>query len=313
MPGLADRLTGLDPVALRAFFEDHDAVEITRLIHDCPDPELVRLVSDDDVRAEAVLAILRRFPEFADPDRLAGITGAVCFDLVRDTGANERHTVRFDAGAVSLLPEDAPADVTIGAHTVDFVRLVTGQHNAALLYLSAELTIVGDEMLALAVGTVFRMPGSDAPAVDPSALDPIDVATAVARTSKEHLREVMANGFRPIVLGEVFRRFPEFVVAAKVEEATLSVGFRIGGRADGEVDRYLVQIADGGCRIVPDPADGVRRDATISLDGVDFLRLVTGQLNPVKGVLTGTLKVKGDKKKALALSAVMDPPRPRPG
>ena len=208
---------------------------------------------------------------------------------------------------MTLLADDAPPDVTIGAHTVDFVRMATGQRNAALLYLADELAIDGDEMLALAVGSVFRVPGSDAPAVDPSALDPVDVATAVARTSKQHMREVMARGFRPIVLGEVFRRFPEFLVPAKADKVTLSVGFRIGGRADGEVDRYLVQIADGGCRILSDPDDDVRRDATITLDGVDFLRLVTGQLNPVKGVLTGTLKVKGDRTKALALNAVMEP------
>ena len=192
------------------------------------------------------------------------------------------------------------------------MRLVTGQRNAALLYLSDRLSIDGDEMLALAVGTVFRVPGTDRPAVDPSALDPVDVATAVAQTSATHMREVMANGFRGIVLGEVFRRFPEFLVPAKAERTRISVGFRIGGRADGEVDRYLVHVADGSCRVETDPVEGSPRDATITVDGLNFLKLVTGQLNPVKGVLTGTLKVKGDKAKALALNAVMDPPRPRP-
>lgn len=312
MSGLADRLAGLDPVALQAFFTDSDAVAITRLVHDCPDPELATLVADDAVRAEAVLAILRRFPEFADPERLAAITGDVCFDLVRAKGPHERHLVRFASGVVTLLADVAEPDVTIVADVVDFARMVTGQRNAALLYLADELAIAGDEMLALAVGTVFRVPGSDKPAVDPSALDPVDVATAVAHTSRQHMREVMANGFRPIVLGEVFRRFPEFLLPAKAAKVTLAVGFRIGGRSDGEVDRYLVHIADGGCRIEPDPPDGVGRDATITLDGVDFLRLVTGQLNPVKGVLTGTLKVKGDRGKALALNAAMDPPKPRP-
>ena len=38
-------------------------------------------------------------------------------------------------------------------------------------------------MLALAVGSVFTVPGSGQAAVDPSALDPVDVATAVATTS----------------------------------------------------------------------------------------------------------------------------------
>ena len=316
MPGssdsLTDHLVGLDPDALRSFFTDHDAVAVTGLIHGCPDDDLRRLVADDDVRAAAVEALLNRFPEFADNQRLAAIDGVVCFDLERASGPNECHTVRFAQGTVTLLADAPRPDVTIGADILDFVRLVTGQRNAALLYLSDRLSIAGDEMLALAVGTVFRVPGTDQPAVDPSALDPVDVATAVAQTSAAHMREVMANGFRGIVLAEVFRRFPEFLLPEKAAKSRLAIGFRIGGRADGEVDRYLVHVADGTCRIEADPAEGSPRDATITVDGLNFLKLVTGQLNPVKGVLTGTLKVKGEKSKALALNAVMDPPRPRP-
>ena len=237
MPGssdsLTDHLVGLDPDALRSFFTDHDAVAVTGLIHGCPDDDLRRLVADDDVRAAAVEALLNRFPEFADDQRLAAIDGVVCFDLERASGPNECHTVRFAQGTVTLLADAPRPDVTIGADVLDFVRLVTGQRNAALLYLSDRLSIAGDEMLALAVGTVFRVPGTDQPAVDPSALDPVDVATAVAQTSAAHMREVMANGFRGIVLGEVFRRFPEFLLPEKAEESRLSVGFRIGGRADG--------------------------------------------------------------------------------
>ncbi len=313
---LSDRLAGLDPDALRAFFAGGDAAEVTGLIHGCSDAELRRLLAADDVRAAAVPALLARFPEFADGERLAAIHGAVCFDLRRASGLDESHAVRFAGGVVTLPdragPDEVTPDVTIGADVLDFVRLVTGQRNAALLYLSDRLSIEGDEMLALAVGTVFRAPGTDQPAVDPSALDPVDVATAVAQTSAKHMREVMAGGFRGIVLGEVFRRFPEFLVPAKAEGTRISVGFRIGGRTDGEVDRYLVHVADGSCRVEADPAEGSPRDATISVDGLNFLKLVTGQLNPVRGVLTGTLKVKGDKGKALALSAVMDPPRPGP-
>ena len=147
------------------------------------------------------------------------------------------------------LDAEAEPDVTIAADIVDFVRLVTGQSNAALLYLGGDLRIEGDEMLALAVGSVFTVPGSDRSAVDPTALDPVDVATAVATTSAKHMRSVMEGGFRPIVLEEVFRRFPDFIDAEKAGELQLCVGFRIGGRADGEVDRYSVHVADGVCTI----------------------------------------------------------------
>jgi len=188
---------------------------------------------------------------------------------------------------------------------------VTGQSNAALLYLGGHLSIDGDALLALAVGTVFTVPGSGQSAVDPSALDPVDVATAVATTSAKHMRAVMEGGFRPIVLEEVFRRFPDFIDAEKAGDLRLSVGFRIGGRADGDVDRYCVHVSDGVCTIETSPPEGQHRDATITVEGHDFLRLATGQLHPVRGVLTGALKVKGDRTKALALNAVMVPPQPR--
>ncbi|MGI9157524.1 MAG: SCP2 sterol-binding domain-containing protein [Marmoricola sp.] len=310
MPGLADRLGGLSAAGLTTFFTDTGAVEITEMIQDASDAELTKLVADDRVRAEAVLAILR-FPEFADPGRLATIDGVVCFDLVREGSANECHTVRFSGGSVGIVPEETAKDVTIGAGILDFVRLVTGERNPALLYLSDELRIDGDEMLALAVGTVFRVPGTKVAAVDPSTLDPVDVATAVAQTSHRHLREVMSSGFRAIVLDEVFKRFPEFLVPEKARDLDLVVGFRIGGRPDSEPDRYVVHVDRGECRVDASAGEGSRRDATISIDGVDFLKLITGQLNPVKGVLTGALKVKGDRAKALGLNAVMNPPKPR--
>lgn len=311
MPGLADHLLSLGDADLAAYFEGTDAAEVTEQIRSAAEDDLVRILVDDRVRAEAVSAILTRFPEFADPDRLTALDGVVCFDLARHSGPNERHTVRFACSKVEIVAPGTEIGVTIGANILDFVRLVTGQRDAALLYLADELQISGDEMLALAVGSVFHVPGTGEAAFDPAALDPVDVATAVARTSAKHMREVMASGFRSIVLDEVIRRFPEFLIEEKARDTTLCIGFRIGGRRDGEVDRFVVTVDHGTVHVDRDAEKGSRRDATISVDGVDFLKLVTGQLNPVKGVLTGALKVRGEKSKALALSAIMAPPHPR--
>jgi putative sterol carrier protein len=305
-----EQLAAMPASEVSEFFRTSDVLEITAVIRDATDEQLGRLIEIDHFRAEGVGAILDRFAEFADADRLREIDGVVRFDLARGKKYAERHTARFASGTVTLDP-DAEPDVTITADLVDFVRLVTGQSNAALLYLGARLGIDGQAMLALAVGSVFTIPGSGLPAVDPTVLDPVDVATAVATTSGKHMRSVMEGDFRPIVLEEVFRRFPEFIDTGKAADLELIVGFRIGGRPDGEVDRYVVHVRDGACTIETDPPEGQRRDATITIDGADFLRLALGQLHPVRGVLTGALKVKGDRAKALALNAVMVPPQPR--
>jgi putative sterol carrier protein len=307
---VTDRFSAMSAAETNDYFCTSPILEITEMIREASDDELRRLIELDHFREEAVRAILDRFEEFADTERLAQVDGVVRFELARSKKQSECHTARFARGTVTLEP-DATPDVTITADIVDFVRLVTGECNAALLYLGGRLGIRGQELLALAVGTVFTVPGSDRAAVDPTALDPVDVATAVATTSAKHMRAVMEGGFRPIVLEEVFRRFPDFIDAGKAGTLKLCVGFRIGGRIDGEVDRYAVHIEDGVCRIETSPPEGQRRDATITLDGADFLRLATGQLHPVRGVLTGALKVKGDRAKALALNAVMVPPQPR--
>ncbi len=310
MSAVIERFSAMSEAEVNDYFCSTDVLEITEMIRDASDEDLRRLIELDPFREEAVDAILDRFSEFADAKRLAEINGVVRFELARSKKQNECHTARFAGGTVTLEP-DATPDVTIRADILDFVRLVTGQSNAALLYLGDRLGIEGQEMLALAVGTVFTVPGSDHAAVDPTLLDPVDVATAVATTSGKHMRGVMEGGFRPIVLEEVFRRFPDFIDTGKALTLRLDVGFRIGGRKDGEVDRYCVHIEDGVCTIETDPPEGQRRDATITVEGADFLRLATGQLHPVRGVLTGALKVKGDRSKALALNAVMMPPQPR--
>jgi putative sterol carrier protein len=309
MATLTDRLAGLDRDAVAAFFHGHDAEAITDLIRDTSDAELDRLVADDDFREEGIRAILERFPEFADTERMAALRGVVCFDLTRPEGPGECHTARFDGGTVTL-GADRP-DVTITAAVTAFVRLVTGQANAALLYLSDRLSLSGDAMLALDVGSVFRLPGSHEAAVDPTALDPVDVATAIKGVSREHLAEVMGGDFRDIVIGEVFRRFPEFLDRGKAARQRLHVGFRISGRPDGGADRYLVHVVDGGCTVQADPPEDAPRDATLMLDGPDFLRLVTGHFNPVRALVSGRLRLRGDRTKALAFNAVMNPPKPR--
>ena len=176
--------------------------------------------------------------------------------------------------------------------------------------LAGTLDIAGSADLALALGGMFRVPGSDDAVVDPTALDPVDVATALASASRKHLECVMASGFRPVVLGEIFRRLPDFVDPAAAGDTSLTVGFRLTGNPSGEVERYVVRLTSG-VATVEQGESGGSRDATVTCEAHDFLRLATGHLNAVTGVLKGQLKVKGDRVKALKLSSVIDIPQPR--
>lgn len=301
------QLAEMSPEEVDRFFAEEKPELIVRLVDAASDEELRALVALAHVRDAAVHHVLYRLGEFAIPERLAKVNGVVEFVVDVPGGPDERHALVFDGHSVAVLEGDADADVTIETAILDFVRLISGGKNAALLLLGGGLRVVGDEALALAVGGVFQVPGKPGVAVDPAEVDPQQVAALLKHVKNGHLQQVMSSGFRGIVLEQVFARFPEFLDESKAARHTLSIGFTITGRPDGGSDRYVVHVAEGACRVEPG-ADG--RDATITVSGADFLKLVTGNLNPVMGVMRGALKVRGDLARALELHRIMRIPHP---
>lgn len=295
------------------FFAGVDAEALVAAVRATSDDDLLALLARDEIRPAAVEGILARLHEYAVAERLAELRGVVRFDLERRGTLLERHGLTFEGGGLTLRPGlsgSEPTDVVLRTSLLRFVRIVSGERNAGLEYLSGRLDIDGDEMLALAVGGIFRVPGTGEVAVDPTLLDPVEVATALGEVRSDHLKKVMASGFRPIVLGEIFRRLPEYVNPRKAAKADLTIGFRLLGNPSGEIERYVVRVTGGAATVATGDA-GEERDATVTCEGHDYLRLATGHLNPVTGVLKGQLKVRGDKAKALQLSSVIDIPQPR--
>jgi putative sterol carrier protein len=309
-----DHLRGASAREADDFFREADPIAVVEAVRATSDDDLLDLIGRDDIRPLAVAAIVSRLHEYAVPDRLAAIKGLVRFDLERRDVVLERHGLAFDRGVLTHLPELGPAepvDVVLRTSVLRFIRLVSGERNAGLEYLAGKIDIEGDAELALAVGGLFRVPGSDDVAVDPQALDPVDVATALKGVKSDHLRQVMASGFRPIVLEEIFRRLPSFVNERKARHLDLTIGFRLEGHPSGAVDRYVVRIVDGAATVTSHAEEGSARDATVSCEAHEFLRLATGHLSAITGVLRGQLKIRGDKAKALQLSTVIDFPKAR--
>ncbi len=306
-------LRDVEAEAVRAFLVATPAEELVAAIRATSDDDLLALVARDEVRPVAVEVILARLHEYAVPERLAALDGVVRFDLGRADRLLERHGLELRHGEILPRPgitADEPVDVVLTTSVLLFLRLVSGQRNAGLEYLAGTLDIDGDADLAIGIGGIFRVPGTGQVAMDPRQLDPVDVATVLRTVPAGHLRKVMASGFRPVVLGEIFGRLPEFLNQRKARGVDLTVGFRLLGNPTGEIERYVVRVHDGVATVdAGDP--GGRRDATVTCEGFDYLRLATGHLSPVMGVLKGQLRVKGDKTKALQLSSVLDIPSPR--
>lgn len=230
--------------------------------------------------------------------------GTVRVEVVLPDDAVHAATIRFDdQGARRVSGVDH--EVAVRVALVPFVRLLTGQADGALLYLAGAVDIAGRGDLVLALGTALRTGPGSRPMIDPAELDPVAVSRAIADVRTEHLAAVMAGGFRELVLSEVFGRFPEFVIAEKAARVQVAIAFEIGGRSDGGVDRYVVRLQGGGCEVIAGATPDTPVDATLDLEGHEFLRLVLGHLNPVRGVLSGQVRVRGQVVKALGFNAVM--------
>lgn len=308
-----DQLRTADPGEAAEFFGVVDPELLVQAVAAASDADLLELIDRDEIRSAAVAGILGRLHEFSVPERVARLRGVIRFDLHQRGRLVERHALSFDDGTMEMRRDPAehpPADVVLSTSVLVFVRLVSGERNAGLEYLAGGLDIEGDADLALGVGGIFRVPGTDAVAVDPTALDPVDVATALKGVKGDHLAKVMRSGFRSVVLGEIFRRLPDYLDPRKAAKAQLRVGFRLTGAPSGEVERYVVEVDRGVATVTAGDAGG-ERDATVTCEGHDFLRLATGHLSPIAGVLRGQLKVKGDRAKALQLSSVIDIPQAR--
>lgn len=293
-----------------AYFADVDAEVLVAQVVATGDEALLTLIGREEVRPAAIEGLLNRLAEFAIAERLGEVKGVVRFDLERRGALLARHAVEFTGSDIVVGPEadHLTPDVVLRTSLLRFVRLISGERNAGLEYLSGKLDIDGDAMLALAVGGIFRVPGSDAVAVDPTQLDPIAVARALKGVSVDHLRKVMSSDFRGIVLDEIFRRLPDFLDERKAARARLSVGLRLLGNPSGDIERRVIDVHDG-LATVTVGAEGESRDATVTLEGYDFLKLATGHLNAVSAVLKGQLKVRGDKAKALQLISLLDIPQ----
>ena len=306
-------LRDADADAARVFLTEIGAEELVAAIRETSDEDLLSVVGREVIRPVAVEVILSRLHEYAVPERLALLHGVVRFDLQRRGRLLERHGLELRGGEILARPHidvDEPVDVVLTTNVVRFLRLVSGERNAGLEYLAGTLDIQGDAALAIGLGGIFRVPGTHHVAVDPTELDPADVASVLGTVPLGHLRKVMSSGFRAVVLSEIFRRLPEYLNERKARDVDLTVGFRLLGNPSGEIERYVVRVHHGDVS-VDAGVEGEQRDATITCQGYDYLRLATGHLSPVIGVLKGQLRVRGDKGKALQLSSILDIPGAR--
>ena len=118
-------------------------------------------------------------------------------------------------------------------------------------------------------------------------------AHAVRDAPKERLDQVMRSPARRVLLETIFWQMPRHIDPHSARSMNCTIRWRITGRADGEADVYDLEFVDGRCRVIHGPGVPPPK-LTITVDGVEFLRLATGNSDPVKAYFTGRVALAGD-------------------
>ena len=118
-------------------------------------------------------------------------------------------------------------------------------------------------------------------------------AQAVGNAPKERLDQVMRSPARRVLLETIFWQMPRHIDPENVKSMNCTIRWRITGKSDGEADVYDLLLADGNCRVVRGPGTSPPK-LTITVDGAEFLRLATGNSDPVKAYFTGRVALAGD-------------------
>ncbi len=123
----------------------------------------------------------------------------------------------------------------------------------------------------------------------------------------ERLEQLMHSPARKPILDGIFWQMPKQLDTAQAAGLKTSVRWRITGRPDEGIDTYQLELDNGHCHVIrgeagPDPR------LTITIDGVEFLRLVSGNSDPMKAYFKGRIKLAGDVMVAAKLASLFRMP-----
>lgn len=123
----------------------------------------------------------------------------------------------------------------------------------------------------------------------------------------ERLEQVMHSPARKPILDGIFWQMPKQLNVGEASNITTSIRWSITGRADGAVDTYQLELDNGRCWVARG-RDLQAPRLTVTIDGVDFLRLVSGNLDPMQAYFKGQIKLAGDIMVAAKLAALFRMP-----
>jgi putative sterol carrier protein len=128
----------------------------------------------------------------------------------------------------------------------------------------------------------------------------------VREAPPERLEQLMRSPARKPTLDGIFWQMPKQVNAEAAKELTTSIRWCITGRPDDGTDIYQLEIDHGQVKTVK----GEQGDPklTVTMDAVEFLKLASGNLDPMQAYFKGRIELAGDIMVAAKLAQLFKMP-----
>jgi hypothetical protein len=123
-------------------------------------------------------------------------------------------------------------------------------------------------------------------------VDPAEFPALVKSATDAQLNEVLSSPLRPKLLNEIFTRMPSLFRPEKAGNTSAIIHWIVTGAPDGGSDTHEIVIDNGTCVLSPSPDQEPK--LALTMGPADFLKIVSGNGNPVMMFMTGKLKAKGD-------------------
>jgi putative sterol carrier protein len=143
-----------------AGIKDFDAEALAKLVAAADDEQLAQGMADPEGRKAALDDIFRRMADHIEPEKASSTTAVVHFKILdRPEGGYDHYEVVLENGTVDVSDEPSrDPRVTLRIGPVDFIKLVSGNANGPMLFMSGKLKIEGDLMFAATMTSLFRIP-----------------------------------------------------------------------------------------------------------------------------------------------------------
>ena len=138
-------------------------------------------------------------------------------------------------------------------------------------------------------------------------IGPKEFAELVKSTPDSKITEVMSSDNRSKILDEVFNRMPTLFRADRAGATQAVIHWNLTGGPGGATDTYETVIENGACTVTNQPVRDPK--LAMTMDPLVFLKVVTGDGNPMMMFMTGKIKAKGDLGLAAQVAKLFDIPK----